>query len=79
MTTVPARLHKRQVDLLEFVAGFKNDHGHPPTFVQIAAGIGLKSSNSVGYHVMRLIALGYVTMEPGRSRTLVLKKKAPTA
>ena len=78
-TPPPVRLHKKQVALLAFVDEFQTEHGHPPIYDAIAKAIGLKSTSGVGYHIMQLQVLGYVTMEPSHPRTLVLTEKATTA
>jgi SOS-response transcriptional repressor LexA len=48
-------LTERQQDALRFIIGFKEAHGHSPSYVEIANGIGLNGDSSKS-QIHRLIS-----------------------
>lgn len=61
-----------QRDLLKFIEGYIVDHGHSPSFSEIAEGIGLKSKGPVHDMVQRLVERGRVSFTPGRARSITI-------
>ena len=75
MTTATERqpLTPRQQDILQWIAGFIDTHGYPPTYRQIGHHYGWKSPGAaVATHLQSLERKGVVTREPGQARTLKL-------
>lgn len=63
----------RQGEVLAFWASYTTEHGYPPSLRDLAAGLGLTSTNGAAQHVMYLIRKGYLQRPPGskaRSCTL---------
>lgn len=60
----------KRARILRVVEEFTRLHGYPPTFREIGRIVGLRSSNSVHYHVHRLIREERLSGEPSKPRTL---------
>ena len=56
----------RQREVLTFIRGHLRTHGMPPTFDQIADGIGVSNKSTAHSHVMALVRDGH--LEPRRVR-----------
>src|SRR5688500_1212387 len=65
-------LSDRQVAIIRFVEGYVQQHKHPPSIRDISRGVGISSTSNVTYHINRLIEQGYLSKQPGTSRTLVV-------
>jgi SOS-response transcriptional repressor LexA len=65
-------LSDRQVAIIRFVEGYVQQHRHPPSIRDISRGVGISSTSNVTYHINRLIEQGYLSKQPGTSRTLVV-------
>jgi len=65
-----ARTSSKQEEILEFINAFTREQGYPPSVREIAAGVGLKSSGSVHYHLDELRRQGRIGMEPSKGRTI---------
>ncbi|MGE0725082.1 MAG: LexA family protein [Alphaproteobacteria bacterium] len=63
-------LTRRQAAALRFLAQFLADHGHGPTFDQIALGIGLRSKSGIAVLVAGLEERGFVRRHRKRARAL---------
>lgn len=64
-------LTPRQLDLLEYVRGFVEREGHPPTYDQMA--LTLNTSKSFAHKLASgLIERGYARRLPNHARSLVL-------
>lgn len=61
-------LTKRQKDILEFFDAYSKEHGYPPTMREICKKFSIASTNGARYHLHRLKELGYIEIEPYRSR-----------
>jgi repressor LexA len=61
----------RQQKILDFHSEWVERRGYPPTYQEIADGVGLKSASTVHRHVKILEKSGHFTFDAGRSRTLV--------
>jgi len=61
---------RRQQQVLDFVADFARRQGMPPTVREIAAGLGIASTNAVAGHIAALRRKGLLEKLPGKSRGL---------
>ncbi|MBD3267519.1 transcriptional repressor LexA [bacterium] len=61
-------LTKRQQDILKFITQTNQEHGYPPTLREICKKFKIASTNGARYHLMRLHELGYLDVEPNKSR-----------
>lgn len=74
MGRVPARqLSEQNKDVLQAIIDLRDQQGRAPTYTEIAAWVGLKSTNSIAQHVKILKRLGFVEHGPHRD-LLVLKR-----
>lgn len=62
-------LTESQCRMLDIIRGFIGEFGYPPTFRQVAQRFGCQVGN-VQQQVRRMVAKGYLTMEPKQARTL---------
>lgn len=62
---------KQQV-LLKLLRGYIADHGYPPTVRELCRLAGLKSPDTVQYHLDNLRAKGLIEEAEGKSRALAL-------
>ena len=69
--TPPTRLTPRQRQVLAFVTDFTTRNGAPPTVREIAAGLGIASTNAVSGHLDALARAGALESE-GKSVSVVL-------
>lgn len=60
----------KQKQIHDFIGKFCRKNGYSPTYREIQAGLGLANSNSVAAHVAALRKKGFITIEPGKARTL---------
>jgi len=65
------RLH-----LLAYIQGYVEGHGYPPTVREIRDVSGFASTNTVQYHLDRLVEMGLLTKVRGKSRTLRITDEA---
>ena len=63
-------LTQRQRRVLDFIASFVSEHGFPPTYREIAAHLGIRSTNGVNDHLRALERKGYVSRQNQSARTL---------
>jgi repressor LexA len=68
--SAPDRLTPRQRQVLAFVADYTARNGAPPTVREIAAGLGIASTNAVAGHLDALARAGALTRSPRRARGL---------
>lgn len=64
------RGEKRRRDIIRFVQKHWAKNGYAPSFQEIAAAVGLSSTNGAREHVQVLLAEGLLTQEPGKYRSL---------
>lgn len=70
-------MSKRE-EVFRFVRDFVTEHGYSPTLREIAKGVGLRSVDSVAYHVKFLVALGRLSQgDPRVARTLRVPSLPP--
>src|SRR2546430_14050062 len=71
---LPARLTPRQRQILDWIRGFIEARGMPPTRAEIAAGLGFSTPSSAEDHLQALARKGALEIVPGASRGLRLKE-----
>lgn len=71
-------LTARQRNLLDFLVTYVDQHGYPPSFRDIAAALGFKSTNGVAYQLRVLEERGYLERDTTGSlaRAIRLGRKA---
>ena len=67
-----ANLRKRQQDILEFIAGFIDGHGYPPSVRDIQEGCSISSTSVVDYNLEALSKMGYLKRSKEISRGIEL-------
>ena len=68
-------LTKRQKQVLDFIAGFVDEHGYCPSYDEIARGLELASLATVHKHISVLESKGYLKRGFNQSRSLELAPK----
>jgi repressor LexA len=69
----PTHLTARQQQILDWIRGFIEIRGMPPTRAEIAAGLGFSAASSAEDHLQALAKKGVLELVPGASRGLRLK------
>jgi repressor LexA len=62
------KLTPRQTEILALIKRSLEDHGYPPTRVEIAQEMGFKSPNAAEEHLKALARKGAIQITPGASR-----------
>lgn len=71
------KLTKRDLEILDFIKSYIDQHGYAPSYKEIGEGVKLSSQSSVYCHVQKLIAFGEIeTDHPGAPRAIRLKINA---
>src|SRR5512132_4441961 len=68
-------LTKRQKQVLDFIAGFVDEHGYCPSYEEIARGLDLASLAPVHKHISVLESKNYLKRGFNQSRSLELSAK----
>jgi len=68
----PAGLTRSQFKVLRFIEGYILEHGNSPSIADIAAGTGRRYKGSTYDHVQQLVRRGFITVVPGRARSIAL-------
>src|SRR3989338_6105070 len=63
-------LTRRQREVMDFIAGFLQEHGYSPSFQEIARGMGLSSLPTVHKHVLTLERKGFLRRGYNQSRSI---------
>jgi len=66
------RLSERQQKILDFVAGYIDENGYPPSIREIGAAAGISSTSVVSYNLRRLEEAGLIVRDKEVSRGLKL-------
>lgn len=64
----------RQQAILDFIREYP--HQYPPTVREIAAGVGLKSSQTAHHHLTELVKQGYIERKSNSPRCISLTEKS---
>jgi len=69
-------LSPKQLEVLEFIRAFIQEHHSPPTRGEIAEGLGLKNRQGIDQHLRALEAKGAIELIAGISRGIRLREPA---
>jgi len=69
-------LTDRQAEALEFILAHIAEHQHPPTWREIAAHMGIASTNGVNDKLRAIRRKGYMMMGDNQHRSLVVTHSA---
>jgi repressor LexA len=74
-------LTQRQREIYDYVTGYVDGHGYPPTVREIGQAVGLASPSTVHAHLANLERAGYLRRDPTKPRALELvgRERAPAA
>ena len=72
MRTEHPTLTTRQQEIWQFVAGYVDEHGYPPTVREIGDAVGLASPSTVHAHLANLERAGLLRRDPTKPRALEL-------
>jgi len=72
-------LTKRQREIFDFIRGYLQKHGYPPTVRDIGTAVGLASSSTVHTHLANLERLGLLRRDPSKPRAIELRDRADGA
>jgi repressor LexA len=75
----PAVLTTRQQEIWDFVVGYVDSHGYPPTVREIGEAVGLASPSTVHAHLANLERAGLLRRDPTKPRALELIRDRPQA
>jgi repressor LexA len=67
-------LTARQRRILEFIRGWVEQHGYPPSVREIGEAVGLVSPSSVAYQLKELEKKGYLRRDPNRPRAVDVRQ-----
>ena len=62
--------------ILDFIDGFTDRHGYPPTVRELACGVGFSSPGGMKYRIDVMRNKGMLTYEPRLFRTLRVTRHA---
>lgn len=60
----------RQRQIMHAIEEHVHRHGYGPSLRELAASVGLRSADTVAYHLQVLVDRGLVTKAPGKARAL---------
>ena len=72
-SATPVALTARQRQILDWIRGYLESTGMPPTRAEMATGLGFSTPSSAEDHLQALARKGAIEMLPGASRGLRLK------
>jgi repressor LexA len=70
------RLTPRQQHILDLIRSYLQEQGMPPTRLEIARMLGVRSVNAVEDHLKALVRKGYIELLSGRNRNIRLLQDA---
>jgi len=70
-----AMLTQRQQEIWDFLVGYTDQHGYPPTVREIGAAVGLASPSTVHAHLANLERAGLLRRDPTKPRALELSSR----
>jgi len=69
----------RQREILRVIGDSVRRHGYPPSRREIGQAVGLASTSGVFHQLATLRSKGYLQWDPGRARTLEVRRPGPAA
>jgi repressor LexA len=73
---------ERQRAILDYLRGFVDEHGYPPTVREIGQAVGLRSPSTVHAHLAQLERAGFLRRDPTKPRAIELtdrRREVPPA
>ena len=70
-------LTPKQQQIYDYILGFTNAHGYPPSVREIGAAVGLKSPSTVHFHLKGLEEAGVIAKAEGKTRAISLVNHTP--
>ena len=70
---------ERQRAILDYLRGFVDEHGYPPTVREIGEAVGLRSPSTVHAHLAQLERAGLLRRDPTKPRAIELADRTPKA
>jgi repressor LexA len=70
---------ERQRAILDYLRGFVDEHGYPPTVREIGEAVGLRSPSTVHAHLAQLERAGLLRRDPTKPRALELTDRTSQA
>ena len=71
-----SKTNPREEQVLNFIREFSAENGYAPSIREICAGVGLRSTASVNYHLKNLQQKGMLTLgEKGRKRAIAAPQR----
>jgi repressor LexA len=67
----------RQRAILDYLRGFVDEHGYPPTVREIGEAVGLRSPSTVHAHLAQLERAGLLRRDPTKPRAIELTDRIP--
>lgn len=67
-------ISERQQEFLDFIRHFEEMHHKPPTYREIAIGLGVSSKGSVSAMINTLHDMGLIEKAQGRARGTTVRK-----
>jgi repressor LexA len=67
---------ERQRAILDYLRGFIDEHGYPPTVREIGEAVGLRSPSTVHAHLAQLERAGLLRRDPTKPRALELADRS---
>lgn len=71
------KLSERQQHILQFMVGYMNDNGFPPTIREIGEATDIQSTSVVNYNLNKLVEAGYIERTDKKSRGLRVVARIP--
>jgi repressor LexA len=72
-------LTERQRQIFEFLTGYVDRHGYPPTVREIGEAVGLASPSTVHAHLANLERAGLLRRDPTKPRAIELRREPKPA
>ena len=69
---------ERQRAILDYLRGFVDEHGYPPTVREIGEAVGLRSPSTVHAHLAQLERAGLLRRDPTKPRAIELADRDRT-
>ena len=70
---------ERQRAILDYLRGFVDEHGYPPTVREIGEAVGLRSPSTVHAHLAQLERAGLLRRDPTKPRAIELADRTAQA
>lgn len=65
----------RRRQICRFITQFRKRKGYSPSFREVCAGVGIKSTSNVWYHLRIMAREGLLKREEGVARSLVVVRR----